>query len=104
VVDTGAAHSLLSSDIVLELGIRFENGDKLVRSYGIGGDEYSFRKRIDQLELGDLVMKDINLDFGVFHEDINYINGLIGLDILKKGSMIIDLHRMEMHPSKSNSA
>jgi predicted aspartyl protease len=104
VVDTGAAHSLLSSDIVSELGIKFENGDKLVRSFGIGGDEYSFRKRVDQIELGDLVMKDINLDFGVFHEDINYINGLIGLDILKNGNMIINLDRMEMYPSKSNPA
>ncbi|MEK5394811.1 MULTISPECIES: hypothetical protein [unclassified Paenibacillus] len=27
VIDTGAAHSLLSSDIVSELGIRFENGE-----------------------------------------------------------------------------
>ncbi|TNJ64568.1 hypothetical protein FE784_20030 [Paenibacillus hemerocallicola] len=66
VVDTGAAHSLLSSDIVSELGIKFENGDKLVRSY--------------------------------------YINGLIGLDILKNGNMIINLDRMEMYPSKSNPA
>lgn len=38
VIDTGAAHSLLSSDIVSEIGIKFENGDKLVRSFGIGGD------------------------------------------------------------------
>jgi len=101
VVDTGAVHSLLSSDIVSELGIKFENGDKLVRSFGIGGDEYSFRKRVDQIELGDLVMKDFNLDFGVFHEDINYISGLVGLDILKSGNMIIDLHQMQMYQANS---
>lgn len=45
VIDTGAAHSLLSSDIVSDVGIKFENGDRLVRSFGIGGDEYSFRKQ-----------------------------------------------------------
>ncbi|GAX91167.1 hypothetical protein EFBL_2833 [Effusibacillus lacus] len=50
-------------------------------------------------ELGDLVIKDIRIDFGVFHEDINYINGLIGLDILTSGNMIIDLHRMQMYPA-----
>lgn len=97
VIDTGAAHSLISSDIVSEIGIRFENGDKLVRSFGIGGDDYSFQKRIDQIQLGDLVMTDINLDFGIFHEDIKYINGLIGLDILKSGNMLIDLYRMRMY-------
>ncbi|WP_047154986.1 retropepsin-like aspartic protease [Aneurinibacillus tyrosinisolvens] len=101
VIDTGAAHSLLSSDIVSEIGIKFENGDKLVRSFGIGGDEYSFRKQIDLIQIGDLVIKDIRIDFGVFHEDINYINGLIGLDILKSGNMIIDLDRMQMYMANS---
>lgn len=83
VIDTGAAHSLLSSDVVSEIGIRFENGDKLLRSFGIGGDEYSFQKRVDQIQLGNFIMKDLPIDFGLLHEDINYINGLIGLDILK---------------------
>lgn len=101
VIDTGAAHSLLSSDIVSEIGIKFENGDKLVRSFGIGGDEYSFRKQVDHIQLGDFVLKEITLDFGVFNEDIKYINGLIGLDILKSGDMIIDLHQMQMYPATS---
>jgi predicted aspartyl protease len=101
VIDTGAAHSFISSDIVSEIGIKFENGDKLVRSFGIGGDEYSFRKQLDHIQLGDFVLKDIRIDFGVFNEDINYINGLIGLDILKSGNMIIDLHRMQMNPANS---
>lgn len=99
VIDTGAAHSLLSSDIVSEVGIKFENGDRLVRSFGIGGDEYSFRKQVNQIQIGDLILRDISLDFGVFHDDISSINGLIGLDILRSGNMIIDLHRMHMYPA-----
>lgn len=99
VIDTGAAHSLLSSDIVTPIGIHFENGDKLVRSFGIGGDEYSFRKQIDQVQLGNFVIDNFYMDFGVFHEDIDQINGLIGLDILKGGNMVIDLYRMQMHPA-----
>lgn len=99
VIDTGAAHSLLSSDIAAQIGIHFENGDKLVRSFGIGGDEYSFRKLIDQVQLGNFIMDNAYIDFGVFHEDIDQINGLIGLDILKSGNMIIDLHQMEMYPA-----
>jgi predicted aspartyl protease len=100
VIDTGAAHSLLSSDVVSQIGIKFQNGDKLVRSFGIGGDEYSFRKRVDQIQLGSLILNDISIDFGVFHEDIDHINGLIGLDILKSGEIIIDLQQMEMYPAK----
>ncbi|MFC4600231.1 retropepsin-like aspartic protease [Cohnella hongkongensis] len=99
VIDTGAAHSILSSDVVSEIGIKFENGDRLVRSFGIGGDEYSFRKQVNQIQIGDLILHDISLDFGVFHDDISSINGLIGLDILESGNMIIDLHRMQMYPA-----
>jgi hypothetical protein len=101
VIDTGAEHSLLSSDTVSQIGITFQNGDKLVRSFGIGGDEYSFRKRIDQIQLGTLILNDISIDFGIFHEDIDHINGLIGLDILKSGEMIIDLQKMDMYPAKN---
>ncbi|MGE6226203.1 retropepsin-like aspartic protease [Paenibacillus chitinolyticus] len=101
VIDTGAAHSLLSSDVVSEIGIKFENGDKLLRSFGIGGDEYSFQKRVDQIQLGKFILEDFPIDCGVFHEDINYINGLIGLDILKTGNMIIDLHQMQVYPANS---
>ncbi len=97
VVDTGAAHSLISSDIAAQIGIHFENGDRLVRSFGIGGDEFSFRKQIDQVKLGNFILDNAYIDFGVFHEEINHINGLIGLDILKQGNMIIDLHQMAMY-------
>lgn len=99
VIDTGAAHSLLSSDIVSQIDIKFVNGDKLVRSFGIGGDDYSFRKQVDRIQLGSLVLNDVSIDFGVFHEDIDHINGLIGLDILKSGDMIIDLKQMKMYPA-----
>ncbi|MCD1261409.1 clan AA aspartic protease [Paenibacillus athensensis] len=101
VIDTGAAHSALSSDVVSELGIKFENGDRLVRSFGIGEDEYSFRKQVDRIQLGKFILHHIALDFGVFHDDISSINGLIGLDILKSGKMIIDLDQMQMNSANS---
>ncbi|UNK19454.1 hypothetical protein MNQ98_05315 [Paenibacillus sp. N3/727] len=37
VIDTGAAHSLLSSDIVSRIGIHFENGDKLASDGNASG-------------------------------------------------------------------
>lgn len=45
----GAAHSLVFSDTVSEIGIKFNNGDKLVKSFSIGGDEYSFRKQVNEM-------------------------------------------------------
>ena len=94
VIDTGAAHTLISSDIVDDIGIYFENGDSLVSSYGIGGEEYSFRKPVDFIKLGNYEIQDMNLDFG--NLDHWGINGLIGLDILMNGQFIIDLGKLEL--------
>ena len=94
VIDTGAAHTLISSDIVEDLGIYFENGDPLVSAYGIGGEEYSFRKPVDFIKLGTHEIPEIKLDFG--NLDDWGINGLIGLDILMNGKFIIDLEKLEL--------
>lgn len=94
VIDTGAAHTLISSDIVDEIGIYFENGDPLVSSYGIGGEEYAFRKAVDFIKLGNHEIPDMKLDFG--NLDDWDINGLIGLDILMNGKFIIDLGKLEL--------
>ncbi|MEQ6377656.1 retropepsin-like aspartic protease [Bacillaceae bacterium S4-13-56] len=94
VIDTGAAHTLISSDIVDEIGIYFENGDPLVSSYGIGGEEYSFRKTVDFIKLDNYEIPDMKLDFGNISDW--GINGLIGLDILMNGQFIIDLGKLEL--------
>jgi len=83
VIDTGAAHSLLSSDMVNDIGIFFEPGDQLVTMIGVGGEEYSFRKELEGVELGSVKLDNVKIDFGTLDNEFE-INGLIGLDILKK--------------------
>ena len=94
VIDTGAAHTLISSDIVEDIGIYFENGDPLVSAYGIGGEEYSFRKSVDFIKLGTHEISEMKLDFE--HLDDWGIHGLIGLDILMNRKFIIDLEKLEL--------
>ncbi|MGO4887299.1 aspartyl protease family protein [Anaerobacillus sp. MEB173] len=96
VIDTGAAHSLISSDVVDDIGIFFEPGDQLVTMVGVGGEEYSFRKELDSVELDTVKLEKIKIDFGTLDNEFG-INGLIGLDILKKGEFIIDLKRLELY-------
>jgi len=94
VIDTGAAHTLISSDIVEDIGIYFENGDPLVSAYGIGGEEYSFRKSVDFIKLGTHEISEMKLDFE--NLDDWGIHGLIGLDILMNRKFIIDLEKLEL--------
>lgn len=63
VIDTGAARSLIASDAVEVMDIRFENGDKIVTMYGIGGEEHAFEKSIDEIVLGDTVIRNYGVHF-----------------------------------------
>lgn len=99
IIDTGAAHSLISSDLVENMGIVYENGDRIVSMFGIGGEEFAFRKTIDKVTLGPAIIESHSLDFGFLDTDCG-INGLIGLDLLMKSKAIIDLNRLKVYIGK----
>lgn len=90
VIDTGAAHSIISSDAVDDIDIYWTPEDEIVDSIGIGGVQNSFIKNIDEVVFAGVKFTHVPLDFGFFNPELN-INGLIGLDILLKGQFQIDL-------------
>lgn len=95
VLDTGAARTLISQDAVDDIGLEVGLDDRIVTYFGIGGKEYAFRKNIDSIQIGDYVIKNIEIDFNDFgYEDIN---GLLGLDLLMQAGFTIDLLHLEMN-------
>ncbi|MCF8568492.1 aspartyl protease family protein [Alicyclobacillus tolerans] len=96
-IDTGAAHTIVVSDAVDDIGLGFDIGDPINRSFGVGGTDYAFEKTVDSLEFGGVKMTSKPLDFGQIDWDIN---GLIGLDILIPGRFVIDLDNMEITANK----
>ncbi|WP_240416340.1 retropepsin-like aspartic protease [Paenibacillus periandrae] len=102
VIDTGASHTLLSADVVADIGVYFETGDEIISAFGIGGEESCFRKLFDTVQLGSFVIKNFKLDVGSLHEKLS-INGLIGLDMLMEASIILDLSELIMYPSIEKS-
>lgn len=94
VVDTGAAGSIISPDVVDELGIYAELNDKIMEYYGVGGSTHiAFIKNIDGIKIGSENINNIEIDFGIIDQS-GEINGLIGLDILMKVKAIIDLNKL----------
>lgn len=94
VVDTGAAGSIISPDIVDELGIYAELNDKIMEYYGVGGSTHiAFIKKIDNIIIGNERINNIEIDFGLIDQS-GEINGLIGLDILMEVGAIIDLNEL----------
>ena len=65
VIDTGAAPSIISPDIVVDIGIASQIGDKLITMYGIGGAQYAYRKIIDNISFGDFTFNNYEMDFGL---------------------------------------
>ncbi|MEK3724953.1 retropepsin-like aspartic protease [Paenibacillus sp. FSL H8-0034] len=98
VIDTGASHTLLSADVVADIGVYFETGDEIISAFGIGGEESCFRKLFDNVQLGSFQIKNFKLDVGSLHEKLT-INGLLGLDLLMEANIILDLSELIMYPS-----
>ncbi|RQW12663.1 hypothetical protein EH198_06300 [Paenibacillus rhizophilus] len=96
VIDTGASHTLLSTDAVANIGVYFETGDEIVTAFGIGGEESCFRKTIDSIQLGSFQIYDYKLDIGSLHEKLQ-INGLLGLDVLMGANIVLDLAELVMY-------
>lgn len=91
VVDTGAAESIMSPDVVEDIGIFAELEDSVNSFYGVGGSLHNFfSKRIDEIELGPLSLNGIKMDFGVI-DPKGEINGLLGLDLLMRIGAVINL-------------
>ncbi len=93
VIDTGAVRSILHVDAVDALDINPSPADPISRLQGVGGDDFSFRRRMDHIVFVDFHMDGMMLDFG----RIEGINGLIGLDILRPGGFFIDLNASEIY-------
>ncbi len=71
VIDTGA-ESIISSEVVEEIGIYADSIDKIKTFYGIGGNlHYAFAKRVERIRLEDYVLDDVEIDFGLFNSKEN---------------------------------
>lgn len=96
VIDTGAAETIISPDVVEEIGIFAELEDYVHSFYGVGGSLHNFfSKQIDGITLGGIKLNKTKLDFGVVDPQ-GQINGLLGLDILMRLKAVIDLEKLNL--------
>jgi predicted aspartyl protease len=96
IVDTGSSHTVISPDILEEIGVTYENGDNIYEAYGIGGTIPFYTKIMDGLQIDNFKIKDFELDVGMLP---NEHRGLLGLDILKSYNFKIDLEKLELYPA-----
>ncbi|MBY6934378.1 hypothetical protein FDB44_12300 [Clostridium botulinum] len=100
-VDTGSGGTLLKMDKVEEIGVVIEEDDTIETIEGVGGIEFVYKKNIDELIIGDIRVGNFKVEIGVMDYGFD-IDGIIGIDFLKKINALIDLDKMEIQARKSN--
>ena len=97
IINTGSSHTVISPDILEEIGVVYEYGDNIYEAYGIGGSVPFYTKIMDEIQIDTFIVKDIEVDVGILPKDHK---GLLGLDILLTYNFIIDMNKLELSPSK----
>ncbi|MDQ2086327.1 retropepsin-like aspartic protease [Herbivorax sp. ANBcel31] len=89
-IDTGAAQSIFNSKFVEDIGIVPSISDKVLKTRGVGGEMKFFCRTVDKIEIGNILLDNIEVDFGNI-DPHGEISGLLGMDILKRIRAVIDV-------------
>lgn len=92
-LDTGSGGTVLKMDKVEKIGITIEDDDTIETIQGVGGSEFVYKKYVDSIEIGELKLKNFKVEIGVMDYGFD-INGIVGMDFLKKVGAIISLNEM----------
>ena len=71
IIDTGSSHTVISPDVLEEIGVTYENGDDIYEAYGIGGSVPFYTKVMDEIQIDKFNIKNIEIDVGVLPKDHN---------------------------------
>jgi hypothetical protein len=97
-LDTGSAGSVFAADAVDVLGIGPESTDRLRRILGVGGSEFVYSKRVEELALGDMRVRGFEIQVGAMRYGFP-LDGIVGMDFLLATRAVIDLGTLELRVS-----
>ncbi|MBW2734660.1 MAG: aspartyl protease family protein [Deltaproteobacteria bacterium] len=97
-VDTGSAGTVFAADHLVDVDVLPEPNDPLRRIAGVGGAEYVFEKTVDELDVGELSVRDFRIEVGALDYGFD-INGIIGIDFLMASEAVLDLKSMTLFPA-----
>ena len=73
----------------------YEPDDLVYRIRGVGGSEFVFTKRVDEVNVGDMKATGFEIEIGAMNYGFD-MDGIIGVDFLTKVGALIDLKRREL--------
>lgn len=94
-VDTGSGGTVFAADRLIAIGIVPEPQDAVRRIAGVGGAEYVFEKKLDQIVAGELAIRDFRIEVGALDYGFE-IDGILGIDFLRAVGAKIDLKNLTL--------
>lgn len=94
-LDTGSGGTVFKMDVVEEIDITIEDDDVIETISGVGGSEFVYKKDVDSIALGDLELHNFKIEVGVMDYGFE-INGILGMDFMKKVGAVINLDEMKV--------
>lgn len=64
-LDTGSGSTIFKMDMVDNIGITIEKEDTIKTISGVGGIEFVYKKKVDNIRFGKLETKNFNIEIGV---------------------------------------
>lgn len=94
-IDTGAASSIISVDIALEIGLTPSPTDIIHRVRGVGGYEYVYEKVIESITAPNIDISNFLVEVGDMDYGFN-INAILGTDFLRRAKAKIDMENLTL--------
>ena len=96
-LDTGSEGTVFKTDNLKTLGIFPQPTDRLRFLRGIGGDEAVIEKTIEVVQVGSLIAAIFTIQLGAVEYGIA-MDGILGLDFLRRTQAIVDFKALELRP------
>ncbi len=99
-MDTGSAGSVFSADALDPLLMEPQETDIIRQIRGVGGTEFVYSKRVDEVSVGTMTVKGFEIEVGAMHYGFP-INGIVGMDFLLATRAIADIAHLDLHSAQS---
>jgi predicted aspartyl protease len=80
-IDTGSGGTIFAADDAALIGIAPQDEDVLRHVHGVGGSEVVFMRRVEQLQVGEYVHSNFEIEVGGMDYGFD-IHGILGMDFL----------------------
>lgn len=97
ILDTGASHTILSHDLVKELGVVMDPANSLVTLNTAGGPVQAEMIKLGAIRIGEAEVQNLQVAVHDLPEPLPGVDGLLGLTFLNQFLVTLDIQKNELH-------